>query len=188
MIDIHTLPRDVFGRIKLDVETQEPTASIARISQRAKESTMTTTTVEETSSSTDNHLTMTVAATDDVPVAVVVESSQEQQTLPPPQDQQEEVTANSRDMWWCTLLLYPIFAGGCAVLIHAYDKVIGVSVLVSVTFVIVCPILCACYKGGCRGVVTEVIDGGGGFWGGDGEGGGDGGGGCGSGCGGGCGG
>jgi hypothetical protein len=46
VIDIHSLPRDVFGRIKLDVESQEPSASIARISQRAKESTTTTTTVE----------------------------------------------------------------------------------------------------------------------------------------------
>jgi hypothetical protein len=74
VIDIHSLPRDVFGRIKLDVESQKPSTSIARISH--KESTMTTTTVEETSSSTDNHLTMTVDdclnATIMIPAGVVL--------------------------------------------------------------------------------------------------------------------
>ena len=161
VIDIHSLPRDVFGRIKLDVESQEPSASIARISQRAKESTMTTTTVEETSSSTDNHLTMTVAATDDVPVAVVVESSQEQQTLPSQyrvwwrrrirrwlRQHEEATTTLVEKCYLCLTVIskfYNIFIFGCLLFVilggfvfKIFNKVIGVIVLVSVHFMMNC--------------------------------------------------
>ena len=150
----------------LDVESQEPSASIARIEQ-VKESTKTTSTVKETSS-TDNHLTMAVAATD---VAVVVESSQEQQTLPA-QGQQEVATANSVKKCnlccTCTLIFYLLFTVG-SLFLTIWEPVIGVIVILSFHCMIMC-VACASGKGGNSSSGGGGGDGGG--WGGDGGGGG----------------